>query len=224
MNFIDDITGDSTESIFVPVAKYPRDKVHDKVHDKSCDKASDEVRDKSCDEACDEARDKSCDEARDEIREHNRRQIDQLSLELMSNTHHYKKYLAKSNPEAAILRSERSARFQKRRGRITTLLLNMLDEYDELTTTSMLATSDIQSSFKSCVDKLLQFSEWTDYKYQYGNNADDDTLFGQSDDTMFGQMDEPDSREDANVKSATSSSYWGKTVVKRSSLDDFFGK
>lgn len=140
-----------------------------------------------------------------------KREIDQLSLELLSNSSHYKKYLAKSDPVES---TGNSARLFKNKERVQTMLTDLLDDYDGLTTFSMTGNGEIQRKFKACVDKILDFLEWTNYKNSPEQNAAyADTMF----DPMFESRSE--SRSDTMFDSRSESmpatkSFWGKKVNK----------
>ena len=142
-----------------------------------------------------------------------KREIDQLSLELLSNSSHYKKYLAKSDPAES---TGNSARLFKNKERVQTMLTDLLDDYDGLTTFSMTGNGEIQRKFKACVDKILDFLEWTNYKNSPEHNAAyADTMFDPRLDTIF----EPrfESRAESRSESIPATkSFWGKKVNKYS--------
>jgi hypothetical protein len=57
-------------------------------------------------------------EESESVREFKRKELDRLSLELLSNTSHYKKYLAKTDPEAKHRSQKELARFTKHKSKI----------------------------------------------------------------------------------------------------------
>lgn len=134
-----------------------------------------------------------------------KREIDQLSLELLSNSSHYKKYLAKTEPTES---TESSARLFKHKDQVLTMLMDLLDDYDGLTTFSMTGNGEIQRKFKVCVDKILDFLEWTSYKNLPEEQFQNDHFPNEAD-TMFGNcaFDE---------QPHITKSFWGKKVNKYS--------
>lgn len=137
-----------------------------------------------------------------EMREQKRRELDRLSLELLSNTTHYKKYLAKIDPEAQTRSKSDVIRLSKNRGKVDELLTELLDDYGDLGTASNVANTNIQRLFKECVDKLLQFVEWRDCM----DTSEPDMLF-----------EEPVEEPQFPTSSPTES-FWGKRVNRRSSF------
>lgn len=162
-----------------------------------------------------------------------RREIDLLSLELLSNSSQYKKYLAKIDPHEFSKRRLNSARLQKHKERVMTMLMDLLDEYNDLESFSSIGNSEIQKQFKSCVEKILDFTECTYYKDKsgnYGSNAnEDDMMFDRFDadaDTYSYASTKPPSKysgkkyENDFPISDTAKSFWGKKVAK-SNCDPF---
>lgn len=139
----------------------------------------------------------------EEVKIQKRKEMDKLSLELLSNTSQYKKYLAKTDPNEMNKRNETSARLQRNKERVTSMLLNLLDEYEDLTTYSTTGNTEIQRQFKTCVDKILDFVEWTNYKQPLNQDSD----------MMFDYV----GPEDKSVPVANlAKSFWGKKVTKYS--------
>jgi hypothetical protein len=71
----------------------------------------------------DEKEDDRDEETFQRIRQERQREVDQISLELLSNTKHYKKHTAKN--------VKRSDLFLKYKSRIAAMFIEMLDEYGE---------------------------------------------------------------------------------------------
>jgi len=143
------------------------------------------------------------------IREERQREVDQISLELLSNTKHYKKYAAKN-----VKRTEDSPRFLKYKSRIAAMFIEMLDEYgngeDEST------PSDLQSIFAEMVQKTIQHLEWKEYN-RSDNDAENEF---DDDDMMFANTGFQ--RSNFNVRRTNKSdpySYWGATI-RKSETDD----
>ena len=144
----------------------------------------------------------------EEIKMQKRKEIDKLSLELLSNTSQYKKYLAKNDPNEYVQSRTTSTRLKKHKERVMTMLMDLLDEYDDLTTFSNTGNTEIQRQFKQCVDKILDFVEWTSYKHTSG---------GEDDDVLFGSIEEPKETPSAvhfGGITNTAKSFWGKKVTK----------
>ena len=137
----------------------------------------------------------------DEMRETRQKEIDRLSLELLSNTTHYKKYLAKTDPESKTRSLHETRRFQKHKSKVMDLLCELMDDYEDLTTSSVVANTNIQTVFRECVGKIMQFIEWRDCM-----EPSDDTLF--SDEYMVSEKDPP--YEPIEV----TNSFWGRSITK----------
>ena len=154
-------------------------------------------------------------ESFEKFREERQREVDRLSLELLSNTKHYKKYIAKNRPEEQQKRIEDSRRFSKYKSRITALFIELLDEYEEDETDS---TSDIspefRSQFKEMVQKTIQHLEWSEYSQSEKSNDFDD------DDMMFAHTGNFNVRKKRNSVENDPYSYWGATIRKRESSDE----
>lgn len=138
------------------------------------------------------------DDLRTDAKMQKKREIDQLSLELLSNSSHYKKYLAKSEPSD----ESSSTRLLKNKERVQSMLTELLDDYDGLTTFSMTGNGEIQRKFKICVDKILDFLEWTSYK-----DSHEEPHYSEADDVMFGGCVSDD-------HPPITKSFWGKKVNK----------
>ena len=138
----------------------------------------------------------------EKLRVERQREVDRLSLELLSNSRHYNKYIAKNNPEEQMRRSDEAHRILKYKSRITALFIELLDEYEDLGETSDLVSSDLQSIFKECVQKAVQHLEWAEY-----NNH----VYDEDDDIMF-----PEPRK-LSKAAEYPYSYWGATIHKHGS-------
>jgi hypothetical protein len=158
-------------------------------------------------------------EDEEHLRELKRKELDRLSLELLSNTTHYKKYLAKSDPESKHRTLLEMRRFGKHKSKLAELFLELLEDYEDLGTTSIVANTSIQRIFKECVEKAMQFIEWRDCM----ESGDDDTLFEHVDETAEDtDQDERDVFDDELLKQPTGS-FWGKPIHK-SDLDNVRGR
>jgi len=136
----------------------------------------------------------------DHLREIKRKELDRLSLELLSNTTHYKKYLAKIDPEAKTRTLQEMRRFSKHKAKVTEVFLELLDDYEDIGTISIVANTSIQRIFKECVEKTMQFIEWRDCM-EPGDG-----------DTLFEHIEEDEVVLDIPEKESTS--FWGKSIHK----------
>lgn len=135
----------------------------------------------------------------DHLREIKRKELDRLSLELLSNSTHYKKYLAKTDPDAKQRTLQEIRRFSKHKSKVADLLMELLEDYEDLGTTSIVANTNIQRIFKECVEKTMQFIEWRDCM-EPGDNE-----------TLFEHIDE---QEEEIHEPRETTSFWGKSIHK----------
>lgn len=149
----------------------------------------------------DEKEDDRDEETFQRIRQERQREVDQISLELLSNTKHYKKHTAKN--------VKRSDLFLKYKSRIAAMFIEMLDEYGEDDEDES-TPSDLQSIFAEMVNKTIQHLEWKEYSRSdnAANEFDDD-------DMMFANTGFHNSN--FRVRRTNKSdpySYWGATIRK----------
>lgn len=142
------------------------------------------------------------------IREERQREVDSLSLELLSNTKHYKKYIAKNCPETQLKRIDDSQRFLKYKSRIAALFIEMLDEYENDGDDS----SELHTIFKEMVQKTIQHLEWTSY------NKTDKSAYDE--DVMFPEPPEFSMRKNHRTVETDPFSFWGATI-RKSRGDDY---
>lgn len=153
------------------------------------------------------------------LREERQREVDRLSLELLSNSKQYKKYIAKNHPEERLKRAEENLRFHKYKSRVGVLFMELLNEYDELGSTSLLVGTELQTMFKECVQKTIQHLEWTDYQnaasHEYdGSESTEDMLFG-------GHTSSASSSSSSRGKKKTHHSYSQHSLAPSSAADPF---
>jgi hypothetical protein len=150
------------------------------------------------------------------FREERQREVDHLSLELLSNTKHYKKYIAKNRPEEQLKQVNHMRQFMKHKSKVAALFIELLDEYEELGDTSTLVDSELQSLFKECVNKTIQHLEWSEYN-RHSDNAnefdDEDVMFANTgfNHTGFNVRKKRHESEDDPY------SFWGATIRKSGS-------
>ena len=158
------------------------------------------------------------------------REVDHLSLELLSNTKHYKKFISKNTPEDQLKRIEYSRRFSKYKSRITALFIELMDEYENDLSDSEYIERDLHSIFKEFVQKMTQHLEWK----EYSGNSDSQNEFDE-DDMMFShagfgrlkqkkrQVADFSCVENVVLNNSTEKnaySYWGATIRKSASSDE----
>jgi hypothetical protein len=148
------------------------------------------------------------------MREERQREVDNLSLELLSNTKTYKKYMAKKCPEEQMKRVEYANRFLKYKSRITTMFINLIDEYEnDDEHSSDHVSNEIHSVFKEFVQKSIQHLEWTEYSNTDNSNVGE----FDDDDVMFATTTASSRKKRTNMEDPYS--FWGATIRKSSSGD-----
>jgi hypothetical protein len=140
----------------------------------------------------------------EKLREERQREVDRLSLELLSNTKHYKKYIAKNHPEERLKRADNTRRFLKYKSKIAALFIELLDEYEDFGETSTGVSVELHSIFKECVQKTIQHLEWTECNHHSNNSGGR----GDDDDMMFATP----------RKTEYPYSYWGATIRKHDNI------
>ena len=145
----------------------------------------------------------------EKLREERQREVDRLSLELLSNTKHYKKYIAKNHPEERIKRADDTRRFLKYKSKIAALFIELLDEYEDSGETSSSVGQELHSVFKEYVQKTMQHLEWSEYNH----SSDKSTEFYEDDDMMFATPRK-------SKRSEYPYSYWGATIRKHDNMTD----
>ena len=135
-------------------------------------------------------------------------EIDQLTLSLLMNKNHYRKYVSQTNPEQHAVENQRVADNRKYRSRILELTSRLLDSPDTQITT------DVDQIFVAYTKRLVQYFKMQDMeKHNRSHNGcyeSDD----KDEDVMFGNMDETPTADHPPT-----SSFWGKDkVVKKGNL------
>lgn len=152
----------------------------------------------------------SSEENFEKFREEQQREVDRISLELLSNTKHYKKYIAKNHPEERLKQVANKSRFLKYKSRVAALFIELLDEYEDLEESSTLVNIELQSMFKECVQKTIQHLEWSEH-----NQNTRSSEFEEDDDVMFASKPAHNKRRGKQHSAAADPfSYWGATIRK----------
>lgn len=121
--------------------------------------------------------------------------FDKLSIQMFSNKNHYKKYLAKTNPEKYNEQLEFLKKISKNREKINAMFTSLLENPEKQITT------DINESFeqfvKSCINHF--------YMEKLSNLHDKD-----ADDYEISSEEEEETQE-----LIPTTSYWGASVIKK---------
>lgn len=148
----------------------------------------------------------------EKLREDRQREVDRLSLELLSNTKHYKKYIAKNHPEERLKRADDTRRFLKYKSKIAALFIELLDEYEEVDETENRVGPELHSVFRECVQKTIQHLEWTEYNHKSEESND---KYEVPDDDMMFATPQFKQRTRTPKNSEYPYSYWGATIRKQ---------
>lgn len=135
-------------------------------------------------------------------------EIDQLTLSLLMNKNHYRKYVSQTNPEQHEVENQRIADNRKYRSRILDLTSRLLDSPDTQITT------DVDQIFVAYTKRLVQYFKMQDVEKLNRSHNGCYEKDDEDEDVLFGNMDETPTTD----KTPTSS-FWGKDrVVKKGSL------
>ena len=135
-------------------------------------------------------------------------EIDQLTLSLLMNKNHYRKYVSQTNPEQHEVENQRISDNRKYRSRILDLTSRLLDSPDTQITT------DVDQIFVAYTKRLVQYFKMQDIEKQNRSHNGCYESDDKDEDVMFGDMDET-----PTAAQAPTSSFWGKDkVVKRGNL------
>ena len=131
----------------------------------------------------------------------NNTDMDELTLALLMNKNHYRKYVAQTNPEQAILDNQMIDDIRKYRNRILKITANMIDSPD------IQISTDINQIFNTYTKHLIRHFKMKDDEQPHNEK------YNNEDDTLFGNMN-----DDTDTQTATSS-LWGKErVIKKGNL------
>jgi len=144
------------------------------------------------------------------LREEHQREVDLLSLELLSNSKQYKKYIAKNG----LKREEEDVQqLFLYRPRVEGLFLELLDEYDTVDSGSF--DPELQTIFKECVNQMIQHIKTEEYKSstakaEYDGEPEDDVLFSHA----YPRTNRKSEHAKKNPALVDPFSYWGATIRK----------
>ena len=135
----------------------------------------------------------------------NNTDMDELTLALLMNKNHYRKYVAQTNPEQAILDNQMIDDIRKYRNRILKITANMIDSPD------IQISTDINQIFNTYTKHLIRHFKMKDDEQPHNEK------YNNEDDTLFGNMN--DDTDTSSYSQKSTSSLWGKDrVVKKGNL------
>lgn len=135
----------------------------------------------------------------------NNTDMDELTLALLMNKNHYRKYVAQTNPEQAILDNQMIDDIRKYRNRILKITSDMIDYPD------IQISTDINQIFNTYTKHLIRHFKMKDDEQPHNEK------YNNEDDTLFGNMN--DDNDTSSYSQKSTSSLWGKDrVVKKGNL------
>jgi hypothetical protein len=135
----------------------------------------------------------------------NNTDMDELTLALLMNKNHYRKYVAQTNPEQAIIDNQMIDDIHKYRNRILKITANMIDSPD------IQISTDINQIFNTYTKHLIRHFKLKDDQQPHNEK------YNNEDDTLFGNMN--DDTDTSSYSQKSTSSLWGKDrVVKKGNL------
>jgi hypothetical protein len=135
----------------------------------------------------------------------NNTDMDELTLALLMNKNHYRKYVAQTNPEQAILDNQMIDDIRKYRNRILKITSVMIDSPD------IQISTDINQIFNTYTKHLIRHFKMKDDEQPHNEK------YNNEDDTLFGNMN--DDNDTSSYSQKSTSSLWGKDrVVKKGNL------
>jgi hypothetical protein len=156
----------------------------------------------------------------EKIREERQREVDRLSLELLSNSKHYKKMTAKNSVEDGIKKADNNRRILKYKSRVTAMFIELIDEYENTGEIATLVGTDLQYIFKECIQKMVQHLEWNEYNHNVDSAGFEEDE--EDEDMMFSMASSHRNKRKTAPNKADPFSYWGTTIRKSESSDDPF--
>lgn len=164
------------------------------------------------------------------LKEENQREVDLLSLELLSNAKQYKRYISKMRPEEQIKMEEDARRFSIYKPRVAGLFMELLEDFDNPEPTTAISNPELQLIFKECVNKMIHHIEWTDCNF---SSRREENEYADDEDMLFSHAYKaPHAYNAYNAANAYNAprasgpnrrdetadpfSYWGATIRKSS--------
>ena len=134
--------------------------------------------------------------------------IDKVTLELLMNKNHYKRYIANTDPTKHAEMVKRNALITKYKYKIMNLTNELLSD------PSKQITTNVNEAFNGYVKTLIQYFQMKEFENKSNEHSDED-------DVMFGSIDEDGSNAAESEKNDTvvepvMKSFWGGSrVVKQ---------
>lgn len=137
----------------------------------------------------------------------NNEMIDKLTLELLMNKSHYKRYIANADPTKHAEMVKHNALITKYKYKIMNITNDMLSDPSKQITTS------VNEAFNGYVKTLIQYFQMKEFENKSNEHSDED-------DVLFGNMAEDDcataESEPNDVVEPVMKSFWGGSrVVKQ---------
>lgn len=153
-------------------------------------------------ESTEDCSENTLDEENNELDSHNNNtDMDELTLALLMNKNHYRKYVAQTNPEQSILDNKSIDDKRKYRDKILQITANMIDSPD------LQISTDINQIFNTYTKQLIRHFKMKENERQHNSQ------YNEEDDTLFGNMN-----DDTDTQTSTTS-LWGKErVIKKGNL------
>ena len=134
----------------------------------------------------------------------NNTNMDELTLSLLMNTKHYRKYVAQTNPEQAILDKQTIDDTRKYRNKILQITAELIDSPD------LQISTDINQLFNTYTKQLIRHFKMKE------NERHHNSQYSEEDETLFGNIN--DDTDTPSYPQCTTS-LWGKeSVIKKGNL------
>jgi hypothetical protein len=139
---------------------------------------------------------------------HNNEMIDKLTLELLMNKTHYKRYIANADPTKHAEMVKHNALITKYKYKIMNITNDMLSD------PSKQITTDVNEAFNGYVKTLIQYFQMKEFENKSNEHSDeDDVLFGSID---ADECNAAESETNDTVVEPIMKSFWGGSrVVKQ---------
>ena len=121
--------------------------------------------------------------------------FDKLTIQMFSNKNHYKKYLAKTNPEKYGEQQEFLKKISKNHEKINTMFSSLLENPEKQITT------DINESFEQFVKSCINHFHMEKLSNLHDKDADDYEISSEE--------------EEETQELIPTTSYWGASVIKK---------
>jgi hypothetical protein len=137
----------------------------------------------------------------------NNEMIDKLTLELLMNKSHYKRYIANADPTKHAEMVKHNALITKYKYKIMNITNELLSDPSKQITTS------VNEAFNGYVKTLIQYFQMKEFENKSNEHSDED-------DVMFGSIDEDvcnavESEQSETVEPIMKSFWGGSRVVKQ---------